>query len=204
MAPRRPDPPGPGPTSPRPPVHTRNKLLDLTNDTRVHVGRVARAQGLRGQLRLSTFDHQAPSLFDGVVIQLHSDDGALVRQLTLTKVAHAPDGIVVDADGLNDRTAAEACLGLQVCVARQGLPPLGKDEFYALELAGYAVTDVDGKPLGTVARVEDGTAHDQLVVLTPDGVERDVPMVAALVDSVDRTARTVVLRPIPGLLEDLD
>lgn len=168
---------------------------------RVHVGRVARAQGLAGQLRLSTFDHAAPSLREGAQLWLRSKDGA-EKVFTVRAIRRSPDGIVVDVDGVTTRTAAEALQGLEVHIAQADLPSLGHNEFWAFELAGFAAVDETGARLGEVVQVAHGVAHDLLEVRLPSGAVKVVPWVEALIPRVDRDSRTVVIRAIPGLLDE--
>lgn len=179
----------------------RNKLVDLSSEARLHVGRVARPHGLAGQLKLSTFSHDAPSLEPGVPVQLCRDDGSVARATRLLRVQHTPDGILVVLEGVGDRTTAEACTGLQVCVEAANLPALEPGEFWVKQLNGFGVVDEHGETRGTVLRVEPGAAHDVLVVRTTQGLDCDVPWVDAFVLAVDPALRQVRLRTIPGLLD---
>ena len=170
----------------------------------LHVGRITRAQGLKGQVRLSTFDHEAPSLRPGVCLWLRGADGTDRGCRVAQAVRRDPDAIVVTLEGVTDRTGAEALVGVEVHVDEADLPPLEDGEFWAYRLVGLAVTDEAGTALGTVEAVEPGAAHDLVSVRTPGGVTREVPLVDALVARVDMDARVVVIRPIPGLLDDGD
>lgn len=174
-------------------------------DTHVHVGRVSRAQGLKGQLKLSTFDHDAPSIRPGVALLLVPPPSGTVRPsmtCCVQEVRPASDGIVVRVDGVADRSSAEALRGWDVHVALADLPPLGEGEHWAFELVGCAVVDPDGNPLGEVVAINDGPAHALLVVRTPAGSEREIPVVTELVPAVDTVARRITVRPIPGLIDD--
>ncbi|MGI9116323.1 MAG: hypothetical protein ACR2JV_01650, partial [Gaiellales bacterium] len=59
---------------------------------------------------------------------------------------------------------------------------------FRFDLVGCAVEHADGTPLGVVEAVEDGVAHDQLVV-----GEHRIPFVVAIVPVVDIPARRMVL-----------
>lgn len=173
----------------------------MTPPRTVHVGRVARAHGLRGQLRLNTFDHAAPSLQAGVTVQLHLPGGA-VRPALLREVHRVTDGVLVRVDGVADKTAADALRGAEVHVPEDALPALADGEHWVFRMAGSRVVAPDGRALGEVITVDEGPAHPVLRVRTPDGREREVPWVAALVRGVDAAARTVTVEPLPGLLDD--
>jgi 16S rRNA processing protein RimM len=169
----------------------------------LHVGRVARAQGLDGQLRLSTFDHEAPSLRAGITLLLRDAKGADTR-VAVREVKRHAQGILVRVEGVGDRTAAESLVGREVHVPVDALPALAEGEYWAFALAGFEAHDERGAPRGTVVSVDEGRAHDLLSVRVPSGQERDVPMIPEFVVRVDPERRVIVLRPIPGLLDDED
>jgi 16S rRNA processing protein RimM len=173
----------------------------MSNPNRVHVGRVARAQGLNGLLRLSTFDHDAPSLQTGVTVLLRNSKGVETPHV-LRDVKHHAEGILVRLDGVTTRTHAEALINQEVHVPMEGLPELKEGEFWAFNLPGFSVQDEAGKVLGEVTAVLEGKAHDLLTVKTLSGEERDVPMIEHFVLRVDAAQKVVVMRPIPGLLDD--
>ena len=65
---------------------------------------------------------------------------------------------------------------------------------------GCAVETIDGRPVGTVVRVEGGAGGSRLVV---EGArsEIQVPMVEGICAEVDVTARKIRIDPPDGLLE---
>ncbi|MPZ73973.1 MAG: 16S rRNA processing protein RimM [Nitriliruptorales bacterium] len=105
---------------------------------------------------------------------------------------------VMRFEGVQTRDAAEALRGTVLRVARNRIP-LAEDAFWSDELLGREVTDDSGDVVGVIEATLDGAAHDYLVVARPDGGEVLVPAVAELVDvGPDR----IVVRPLPGLLDD--
>ena len=99
------------------------------------------------------------------------------------------------------REAADALKGAMVFVDQADLPALKGGELWAFKVVGFNVVDEQGAPLGVVEDVTGGVAHDFLVIRTARG-SHEVPLVEALVVKMDEAARTVTLRPIPGLLDD--
>jgi 16S rRNA processing protein RimM len=81
---------------------------------------------------------------------------------------------------------------------RGELPALPEDEFYWEDLVGCSVVDPAGNPLGDVAAVTPGPAHDWLVVRRAGGEEGLLPVVAAFLRSVDVAGRRVVAAPPEG------
>jgi 16S rRNA processing protein RimM len=91
---------------------------------------------------------------------------------------------VVRFEGIEDRDAAEALRGAPIEIAREVLPEAEPDAYFHFDLVGCEAFQ-DGTRLGVVARVEDGVAHD--VLLLDSGLR--VPFVTAVVPLVDVDAR---------------
>jgi 16S rRNA processing protein RimM len=109
-------------------------------------------------------------------------------------------------EGVADRDAAEALRSFHLAVDPALVPALADDEFYHHELRGYAVQDVAGVALGTIVGVLEGPAQDLLevapapTVAVPKPETWFVPFVDALVKSVSREQRLVVIDPPEGLI----
>ena len=164
----------------------------------MHVGKIAKAHSLHGELKLSTFDHDAPSIRVGVTLQIGN-----VLQDEITHVRRQPDGLLVRLKSIHTRDQADLLVGQSVHVAAEELPSLKDGEVWAFSLKGARVVDEAGNELGVVEDVLNGTAHDLLAIKTPQGVF-EVPLVQHFVRKLDAASQTVVIRPIPGLLENDD
>jgi 16S rRNA processing protein RimM len=104
--------------------------------------------------------------------------------------------------GVADRDAAEALRRTLVLVDVADLPPLPAGSHYWYELVGCAVETAAGERVGTVTGLLDtGAAHDVLEVAGDDGKPRLIPMVGALLRSVDAAAKRIVLEDIAGLAD---
>jgi 16S rRNA processing protein RimM len=150
---------------------------------------------------VSTFDHDAPSLRPGVSVHLQTREST--ETLAIESLRHAANGVLLRLAGIRSRIEAEARQGADVFVDEDALPHLGPGEVWAYRLAGCAVVDPEGRPLGVVECVTAGKAHDFLCVRTNARVF-EVPLVQSLVLRLDDVGRTVTVRPVPGLLDDDD
>ncbi len=77
------------------------------------------------------------------------------------------DGIVAIAEGIADRSAAEALRGARIFIARSSFPKAGADEFYWADLLGLEVVNRDGVVLGEVVGLIDTGPHSVLRVAPP-------------------------------------
>ena len=155
---------------------------------RVRVGTVGRAHGLDGSFVVDSpcgwfrFPRGARLVLGGRPVTVRRSAGTESRPLVA----------VMDVD---DRSAAEALRGAPLELERARLPEPEPDSYFHFDLVGCAV-EAGGQVLGRVAAVEEGVAHD-LLVLDDDASTR-IPFVAALVPVVDVPGRR--LEVVEGLL----
>ena len=167
--------------------------------TAIAVGVVAGAHALRGLLRVRPFHAGGDSLAPGATLFLERD-GVWRRTCVRSAAPHGAGMVLVDVDGIDDRTAAEALRGARVLIPADALPPPAEDEFYWHEVVGFAVETVAGERLGTVAETMATGLNDVWVVR--DGArEVLLPVIADVVRTIDRAGRRIVVEPLPGLLE---
>ena len=140
---------------------------------RVVVGRIGRAQGLRGEVRVEVRTDSPDVRFaPGAVV--YADDG---RVLTVAAARWQNDRrLVVRFDGVTNRDDAEVLRGrwLEVVVDAAERTD-DDDEFFDWQLVGMSVRRrADGQLLGAVREVLHLPGHDLLVV-TPAAPDAAVP-----------------------------
>lgn len=164
----------------------------------VSIAYVARAHGLRGELRLHVHNEETAAIQRGARVVLRPKAGA-EREVKLTAVRRADKAYLVTAEGVPDRDAAEALKGADVLVPRDTLPPPEEGEFYACDVEGARAELVDGTLVGTVRELRNYPSVDVLVVDRPGGGEIEVPLIEDYVAEVDAEAAVVKLHQIDEL-----
>jgi 16S rRNA processing protein RimM len=165
----------------------------------VVVGRVARAHGNRGEVIVNA-ETDFPDIRFRAGSELRVRRGDAIGTLTVGAVRTHQGRPVVAFDGVATMDAAEALAGAELRIAPEDLLPLSAGEFYRHELVGCRVETTDGRELGDVQRVEEGSGVDRLVVAGRRG-EILVPLAADICVTIDPSARRIVIRPPDGLLE---
>ena len=160
---------------------------------RILLGRIAGAQGLRGEVKINSFtaDPEAIAAYGPLT-------GADGRQFVIERVRHLKGGTVVALlAGVKDRGAAEALQGTELYVARGQLPQADEDEWYYEDLVGLKAVSPEGDAIGEVLSVQNFGAGDLLEIRQPDKRQsRFVPFTRAVVPVVDvKNARIVVVPP---------
>ena len=148
---------------------------------RVRVGTAGRPHGLDGSFRVADACGWWPFAPGSTLLV----DGA---ERTVAAAKGDESAPVIALDGARDRTAADALRGAVLELPRETLPEPDEDAYFRFDLVGCTLVWPDGRELGVVEAVEDGVAHDLLVV-----GERRVPFVAALVPAVDIAGRRMTL-----------
>jgi 16S rRNA processing protein RimM len=152
---------------------------------RVEIGVVARAHGIRGEIVAVPHDPASDTLAHAGEIFL----GARAYRVRAARPSNA--GWLVALDGVATRDDAERLRGARIAVARDQLD-LADGEVLLADLVGCDVVRAgDGAACGVVAAIDLG-GQTRLVIHFGD-VERLVPLVDALVPSIDTDARVVTI-----------
>jgi 16S rRNA processing protein RimM len=164
----------------------------------VEIGRIARAHGVRGELRVA-LHWQGSDALSRVGEVVLSVDGRTLGTFEVRGARAADRAVLLSLAGVRDRDRAEALRGATVSVRRDALPPLGEGEYYLCDLVGASVVS----PVGVVGEVVEVRVHpsvDALVVRAPDGTLLEQPIAEPWIASVDVDAKRVELRSTDGLV----
>lgn len=163
--------------------------------SRIEIGGVARAHGIRGEVVIVTHDPASKTL--GTVEQIYIDGAP--RRVVAARGTHR--GWLVLLEGISTRTEAETLRGRPVEVDRADLD-LEEGDVLLHDLVGCAVRLTDGTPWGVVAEVDThpGGLQDRLIIHDGD-VERMLPLVDVFVKDIDLDARVITVDPPEGLPE---
>ena len=111
--------------------------------------------------------------------------------------------ILAQLEGIRTREEAEQLRGKQVLIDPAELPPLEEDEYYWHEIVGMRVVTEEGEEVGTVTEILSTGSNDVYVVQEGEK-EFLIPAIVDVIIAIDREARTMVIRPLEGLLQEDD
>ncbi len=165
----------------------------------IEIGRVARAHGVRGEVRVALHWEHSDSLsrVDEVVL---TAKGKTIGTFEVRAARHADRAVLLSLAGVDDRDRAEQLRGAVVSVAREALPPLEDGEYYLCDLVGASVTSPNG-PVGEVVEVRVHPSVDTLVVRAPDGGLWEQALAEPWIANVDAENKRVDLASTDGLVE---
>lgn len=189
----------------------------------VEVGRVVDAWGVKGGIKVLPFSSDPQALFctkKWFLRPAEASAGAVARPgaaaakaASAVTIAGVPklarprflqvksareqgDVVVVTADDLADRNAAEALKGARVFVSRSAFPTPDDGEFYWVDLIGLDVRNPQGEALGRVVDLLD-TGPQSVLRCEHEGAdgkpaERLIPFVSAYILSVSLADKLIV------------
>jgi 16S rRNA processing protein RimM len=173
--------------------------------TQLRVGRLVKAHGLKGALKVELYtDDPARRFVPGATfaLQVPTTSDWHGKNLELVELRWYNTHAVAFFKDVVDRSAAESLVKAILWVEQDSEElPVEEDAWYDHQLVGLAVLR-DGVRVGTVIRIDHLPAQDLLTVGTADG-EVLVPFVKAIVSAVDVEAGTLTVTPPPGLFEQL-
>jgi len=163
----------------------------------LEVGRVSKAHGILGELRIVPHWESSDALAKVEELWLTLKDRRVAY--TVERARAVPRAFLVKLQGVDDRNAAEALHGASVSVPRSHLTPLEPGEYYLIDLVGATVAGPEGD-IGEVTAVASHPTVDVIVVRLTDGRSVEQPLSEPWLESVDVAARRVLLRSLDGLM----
>jgi 16S rRNA processing protein RimM len=161
----------------------------------VLVGRVVKPQGRRGEVAVQVFSDRRdrfPTLRRAFV----PGPGGEAREVRVEGAFPHKGRYVMKLAGVDSIDAAETLRGLELRIPDEDLAPLPEGSYYHHQLAGLAVVDETGAPMGTVEEVVETAAATRILVVRGEDGETLLPFADAFVRKVDVEGRRLVaVRP---------
>jgi 16S rRNA processing protein RimM len=167
----------------------------------VPLAAVGRPHGVRGELRAHPFSEGSTLLLDLDEVRVRFTAGERIGEehdVSIDGARGGNDAILLKLHGVDDRDAADGLKGALLCAKRGDFPALDDGEFYACDIEGSEVVDVEGAHVGRVKELRSYPSVDVLAIDSARG-RLEVPLVDAYVAAVDVEAGRVVLRTLDGL-----
>jgi len=170
------------------------------------VGRITRAHGIRGELKVEVWSDVESRFAVGheFLLKPHPASGLRPRMRRITSVRPDKGTLLVRFEGIEDRDSAEPLRGAVLEVDEAEVPKPPEGFYYHFQLVGCRLEDRRDGDLGQVVEViEDGGGHILRVEKKTDGklVAVLVPFVDAFLSRVDIEAKHIDVELPPGLIE---
>lgn len=178
---------------------------DVEVDSLLLVGRIWRAHGLRGEVKVIPESDDTERFEDLPVLYTGTTaNTARSRTVQSVRYQHSKKGtlVILKLEGVDSRDEAESLKKSLVYARPDDVPPLQEDEYFLHDLIGLQAVREDGSAIGVVDNVLELPGQELLVIAREDRPSALVPAVPEFVVDIDVDAGRLVIRPIEGLLEE--
>jgi 16S rRNA processing protein RimM len=169
-----------------------------TSPPYITVGRVLKPFGVNGWVKVESLSTNPQRFREGSTFLLEGREKG--ERLVLEEMREAPDAILIKFKGLENRELAMPIAGKLLLITTEELGDSPRDSLWEHQLLGLKVRTVDGVDLGEVVEILETGANDVLVVKGQR--EHLIPMIEEVLVGVDLDEGAMVIKPIPGLLEE--
>ncbi len=177
----------------------------ITSTTKLRVGRLLKAHGLKGAIKLELYTDSPNERFKpGTLLELQVPEESPWhgKTVTVSELRWYNTMPVLFLEGVSDRTQAESLIRAILLVeADLSATPAEPEAWYDQQLVGLKV-ERDGQVIGEISRVDHLPAQDLLAITSGDK-EVLLPFVKAFVPKVDLESKSVEITPPGGLFEEL-
>tara|TARA_B100000508_G_scaffold118450_1_gene98562 strand:- start:77521 stop:78054 length:534 start_codon:yes stop_codon:yes gene_type:complete len=164
------------------------------------LGYVAKLHGYKGEVSLF-FDTTNPEYYrnlDAVFIDISGNlTPFFIDRIELGKKGFAR----VKFEGVDDEQSAKSILRKELYLPLKALPDLEGKHFYDHEVVGFSVIDAEKGNVGKLIEVVDYKTNPLLRIEATNGNEVLLPLLADLIQSVDRDKKELHVKSPEGLIE---
>jgi 16S rRNA processing protein RimM len=175
----------------------------ISSKTKLRVGRLVKAHGLKGAIKLELYTDSPDQRFKpGQILELQVPESSpwFGKTVTVSELRFYNQAPVLFLEGITDRNQAETLIKAILLIETELEElPVEPDAWYDHQLVGLDAV-VNGELVGKIARVDHLPAQDLLAIETSKG-EVLIPFVKAIVPEVDIAQKRVLLTPPEGLFE---
>ncbi len=160
-------------------------------------GRVIKPYGIQGWVKIEVLSTNPHRFQVGNAFILEGDEEG--ERLFLEEARQDAGTLLARFRGMEKREQAAELSGKRLLVTTGEVDEAPPDSFWEHQLIGTRVFTREGTCLGEVTEVMETGANDVLVVMGEK--ECLIPMIEEVVSEIDMEAGTIIIDPLPGLLE---
>jgi 16S rRNA processing protein RimM len=165
----------------------------------IAVGRITKSVGIKGELRVGMLT-DSPERFAKLKKIWCGKNETTAVLFSILSMRIEPTAVVLKLKEIDTRSLADEHRGEYLFVdAKETVTP-GKGSYFIHDIVGMKVVTESGEEVGSVRDIMELPANDVWVV-TSGTKEILIPAIKEVIRLVDLKGRTVVIRPLEGMLE---
>ena len=163
----------------------------MTIEPSLPIGKVVKAHGLRGHLKVLPYGETLSTLSADEKITATLVDGTSLA-LTVAEIRPHQKTFLLMSHEIGTVEEAHRLVGAELCVPESRLPPTASGEFYWYQLIGLEVVNTEGQKLGTLEGIIE-TGSNDVYVVRRGKEEILVPAIEEVVREVDLQRRLMTV-----------
>jgi 16S rRNA processing protein RimM len=165
----------------------------------IAVGRITKSVGLKGEVRVAMLT-DSPERFTRLKSVWCGTEEATAVRFSILSMRIEPSAVVLKLKEIDSRTLADEHRGEYLFVEAKDTVAPGRGSYFIHDIIGMKVVTEAGEEVGNVRDVMELPANDVWVV-TSGTKEILIPAIKEVIRLVDLKGRSVVIRPLEGMLE---
>ncbi|HWO56547.1 MAG TPA: ribosome maturation factor RimM [bacterium] len=165
---------------------------------RVALGKIGKAHGVQGAFRVWPYADDLERF--AALKRVTLSRGARTAAANVLSVQIAAGFVILRTDAVQTPEDVQIWLGGDVEIEAAERVALPEGRYFHDQILGLTVVTPDGRAVGAIVEIIDGTANDIYVCRDGDR-EFMIPAVDVFIKSIDLKTRRMVIDPIPGLLD---
>ncbi len=158
------------------------------NQKKIHLAKIGRPRGLKGQLRLEVYNPDSELFEPGKTFHVVPETG--IKKLTLATF----DGNWSTFEEIQNVDDARAVVGKELCLPRDEMPETKKGSYYHVDLIGCMIIDQKTKqPIGALNDILYTASNDVWVVVSDKGEEQLIPLLDGVIEKIDLEQNQIFL-----------
>ena len=164
-----------------------------------YLGKIVKKYSFKGEI-LAKLDTDQPDIYENLDALFIEVSNSLIPYFVEKSQLHKSNLLRLKLEDVTSEGDADALLKKDLYLPLDLLPKLEGNAFYFHEIIGFQVIDENFGPIGQITGVNDSTTQ-ALFEIDHHGKEVLIPINDEIINSLDRTAKTVLVKTPPGLID---
>lgn len=164
-----------------------------------YLGKIVKKYSFKGEI-LAKLDTDQPDIYENLDALFIEVSNSLIPYFVEKSQLHKSNLLRLKLEDVTSEGDADALLKKDLYLPLYLLPKLEGNAFYFHEIIGFQVIDENFGPIGQITGVNDSTTQ-ALFEIDHHGKEVLIPINDDIINSLDRTAKTVLVKTPPGLID---
>jgi len=164
-----------------------------------YLGKIVKKYSFKGEI-LAKLDTDQPDIYENLDALFIEVSNSLIPYFVEKSQLHKSNLLRLKLEDVTSEGDADALLKKDLYLPLDLLPKLEGNAFYFHEIIGFQVIDENFGPIGQITGVNDSTTQ-ALFEIDHHGKEVLIPINDNIINSLDRTVKTVLVKTPPGLID---